>query len=75
MKVYSPKNNYKLDRILFAAQIYNQNVNHVEVPFDHKNKQFQEAYPHWSLPALETTTGSFIFGINSILVHLAAQQL
>jgi hypothetical protein len=75
MKVYSPKNNYKLDQILFAAKIYNQPINHVEVSFDHKNKQFQEIYPQWSLPALETNNGTFVFGFNTILVYLATTQL
>ena len=40
--------------------------------FDAKvSKAFREAYPHYSLPALETPSGKFVTGTNSILVYLA----
>lgn len=74
MKVFSPPNNHKLNKILFAAKLYNHSVEHVEVPFNHKNKQFQDAYPQSTLPALELQDGTFIFGTNSILLSLVPEQ-
>ena len=52
MKIYSPSNNHKLEKIIFAAKIYQIQLDHIEVPFSHKNKQFQDAYPGSTLPAL-----------------------
>lgn len=53
MKLYSPSNNHKLDMILFAGKVYGKNIIHVEVPFTHKNKHFQENHASFMLPALE----------------------
>lgn len=55
MKLYSPSKNYKLDKILFSSKILGKNIEHIEVPFDHKNKQFIAQYPNYSLPALQLT--------------------
>ena len=52
MKLYSPSNNFKLDKVLFGSRILGKKVAHIEVPFDHKNKQFIAQYPNFSLPAL-----------------------
>lgn len=53
MKLYSPSNNFKLDKVLFSARILNKKVEHIEVPFDHKDKKFIAQYPNYSLPALQ----------------------
>lgn len=52
MKLYSPANNYKLDSVLLASRILGKEVEHVEIPYDHRNKQFLAQYPYYSLPAL-----------------------
>lgn len=52
MKLYSPANNYKLEKILFASKLTGNKVHHIEVPFDHKNKQFIAQYPNYTLPCL-----------------------
>lgn len=52
MKLYCPLDNHKLDKILFTNKIFNKQIVHVEVPFNHKNKQFLDAYPNCTLPAL-----------------------
>lgn len=72
MKVYSPEDNYKLSKVLTAAKIYGQEVVHEKVGYDAKiSKGFKEAYPHQSLPVLETPTGKFITGTNAILLYLS----
>lgn len=70
MKIYSPSNNFKFDKVLFGSRILGKKVNHVEVPYDHKNKQFIAQYPNFTLPALEMESGEYIFGANSILLAL-----
>ena len=70
MKLYSPSNNFKLDKVLFGSRILGKKVDHVEVPFDHKNKQFLTQYPNCTLPALELGDGQYVFGANSILLAL-----
>lgn len=70
MKLYSPSNNYKLDKILLASKILNNPLEHVEVPFDHKHKQFIAQFPNYTLPALQLSESNYVFGSNSILLHL-----
>ena len=70
MKLYSPSNNFKLDKVLFGSRILGKKLTHVEVPFDHKNKQFIAQYPNFSLPALEMENGQYVFGADSILLTL-----
>jgi hypothetical protein len=70
MKLYSPSNNFKLDKVIFGSRIIGGKVTHVEVPFDHKNKQFIAQYPNFSLPALEMEDGQYVFGADSILLAL-----
>ena len=70
MKLYSPSHNFKLDKILFASKLLSQKVEQIEVPFDHKNSQFIAQYPNFSLPALQTEQGQYIFGADSIVLHL-----
>ncbi|MCP5470428.1 MAG: hypothetical protein H7A36_08005 [Chlamydiales bacterium] len=73
MKVYSPEHNYKLDKITMAAKLFNKTLTHEKVDFDAKvSKGFKEAYPHFSLPVLETPNGKFLTGTNSILLYLSA---
>ena len=72
MKVYSPTDNHKLDKILFTAKLYGQNVLHEPTDFNAKiPKTFKDAYPAFSMPALEVEEGKYIFGTNTILLHLS----
>ena len=53
MKVYSPKDNHKLSKILFTAKLYSKDVIHEPLDFDAKiPKTFKDAYPSFSMPAL-----------------------
>ncbi len=53
MKVYSPKDNHKIEKILFAAKLYGKELIHEVVEYDTKiPKSFKEAYPAFSMPAL-----------------------
>lgn len=70
MKLYSPSNNYKLDKVVLAARILNKPLEHIEVPFDHKHKQFIAQFPNYTLPALQLTESHYVFGSNSILLNL-----
>lgn len=75
MKLYCPSNNFKLEKVLFGSRILGKKLVHVEVPFDHKNKQFIAQYPNFSLPALEFENGQYIFGADSILLALWEEKL
>ncbi len=55
MKLYSPANNYKLDKVLLASCILGKPIVHLEVPYDHKNKHFIAQFPNCTLPALQIT--------------------
>lgn len=71
MKLYSPPDNHKLAKILFASRLFGKPVVHEPVPYSHKNKQFSEHNALFSIPALETAEGEFVFGVHSILRYLA----
>ena len=75
MKLYSPSNNYKLDKVLFGSRILGKPIEHIIVPFDHKNKQFIAQYPNYSLPALHVADSSYVFGANSILFSIFDQKI
>lgn len=75
MKVYSPDQNYRLSKIVLAAKIYKKQVGVESVGFEPKvSKTFKEAYPQYTLPLLETESGRFITGTNSILLYLAGEE-
>jgi glutathione S-transferase len=75
MKLYSPSQNFKLDKVLFGSRILGKKLTHIEVPFDHKNKQFIVNYPNFSLPALEMENGQHVFGADSILLVLWEEKI
>lgn len=75
MKLYSPANNYKLDKVLLASRIFGKPLVHVEVPYDHKNKQFIAQFPNYTLPALQITEKEFVFGSDAILLALYDEKL
>lgn len=73
MKVYSPADNYKLSKVLLAANIFAKEVVHENVDYDPKvSKPFKETYPQYSLPVLQINPGKFITGTNAILLYLSA---
>lgn len=75
MKLYSPSNNYKLDKILYAGKIYREEIKHEVVDFDVKvPKSFKDAYPNFSIPALECPNEEYLFGVNTILLYLARNE-
>ena len=75
MKVYSPKDNYKLDKILAASALFNGNIQVEYIDYDSKiTKQFREAYPHYDLPVLQVTDHKYITGTNSILLYLCGES-
>jgi elongation factor 1-gamma len=75
MKLYSPSNNFKLDKVVFASRILGKKVEHIEVPYDHKHKQFIAQYPNFSLPALNAKEAEYVFGADSIVLALFEEKL
>lgn len=75
MKIYSPSNNFKLDKVLFASKLLGKKLQHLEVSSDHRHKQFIAQFPHYSLPALELNDNEYVFGSHSILLSLYDDKL
>ncbi len=75
MKLYSPSNNYKLDKVLLASRILGKLIEHIDVPYDHKNKQFIAQFPNYTLPALQLSEKDFVFGTDSILLALYDEKI
>lgn len=72
MKVYSPEEDYKLNKILMAARIYKREITYQQTDLQAKiSKSFIEHYPQYCMPALETENGQFIFGVHTIMRYLA----